>query len=191
MKSKIKKVSVMKKLFILFISTMLFLCSCTLNEKKDGVYDPHNTDSSTYQINRQDTINMAEDIITYLDARDRDSIKALFAPQIAQEYDLDAQIDKVFEIYDGASISYEVETSGETSKHIKDGKYLYLRFNCHIKNIQTDNDKIFSISIIRCLVDDDNPDNIGLNKIFLCGADGTNLAPIGEVSEDEFFQWEY
>ncbi|MBQ7131642.1 MAG: DUF5104 domain-containing protein [Oscillospiraceae bacterium] len=179
----------MKKLFILFISTILFLCSC--NPNKDEAYDPHNTDSSTYQINRQDTINMAEDIITYLDNKDRDNIKALFAPQIAQEYNLDAQIDKIFEIYDGASISYEVETCGEGGKHIKDGMFLYLEFDCAVKSIQTNNDKIFRISIIRCLVDDDNPDNIGLNKVFLCRADGTNIAPIGEVSEDEFFQWEY
>ena len=181
----------MKKVLLFLVSTMLFLCSCTLNGNKDKPYDPHNTDTSTYQINRQDTINMAEDIITYLDNKDRDSIKALFAPQIAQEYDLDAQIDKIFEIYDGASTSYEVETSGEKSKHIKDGKYLYLRFDCQIKNIQTDNGKIFRISIIRCLVDDDNTDNIGLNKIYLKNAEGVNLAPIGEVSEDEFFQWEY
>lgn len=181
----------MKKGLLFLLSIMLFLCSCTLNENKDKAYDPHNTDSSTYQINRQDTITMAEDIITYLDARDKDSIKALFAPQIANDYDLDSQIEKVFEIYDGTSILYEIGTSGEKSKHIKDGKYLYLRFDCHIKNIQTDNDKIFCISIIRCLVNDNNPDNIGLNKIYLKNADGVNLAPVGEVSEDEFFQWEY
>lgn len=182
---------IMKKALLILISIMLFLCSCTLNENKDRVYDPHNTDSSTYQINRQDTISMAENIISYLDNRDRDGIKALFAPQIANNYDLDSQIDKVFEIYDGKSISYETATSGEKSKHFKDGKYIYLRFDCQIENIQTDNDKIFRISIIRCLVDDDNPDNIGLNKIYLKNADGVNLAPIGEVSEDEFFRWKY
>lgn len=178
----------MKKILLFLISMMLFLYSCTPNEK---AYDPHNTDSSTYQINRQDTINMAEDIITYLDNKDKDSIKALFAPQIAQKYNLDGQIDRIFKIYDGASISYEVETSGEKSKHIKDGKYLYLEFDCSIKNIQTDNGKTFSIYIIRCLVDDDNPDNIGLNKIYLKNAEGVNLAPIGEVSGNQFFQWRY
>lgn len=181
----------MKKVLLFLVSTMLFLCSCTLNGNKDKPYDPHNTDTSTYQINRQDTINMAEDIITYLDNKDRDSIKALFAPQIAQEYDLDAQIDKIFEIYDGASTSYEVETCGEGGKHIKDGMFLNLEFDCAVKSIQTNNDKIFRISIIRCLVDDKNPDMIGLNKVFLCRADGTNIAPIGKVSKDEFFQWEY
>ncbi len=179
----------MKKLFILLISAILFLCSCSQN--KNEIYDPHNGGSYTYKINRQDTINMAENIISYLDNRDRESIKALFAPQTANDYDLDSQIDKIFEIYDGKSISYEITTSGEKGKHIKDGKYLYLRFDCHIKNVQTDNDKNFSISIVRCLVDDDNPDNIGLNKIHLCSADGTNIAPIGEVSEHEFFKWEY
>ena len=154
-------------------------------------YDPHKNDIPTYQINRQDTINMAEDILTYLDNKDRDSIKALFAPQIANDYDLDAQIDKIFEIYDGTSISYEIGTCGEGAKHLKDGRAIYLDFDCEVKDIQTDNDKTFCIYIIRCLVDDDNQDNIGLNKVFLCRADGTNIAPIGEVSEDEFFQWEY
>ncbi len=173
----------MKKVLLFLISTILFLCSC--NPNKDEAYDPHNTDSSTYQINRQDTINMAEDIITYLDNKDRDNIKALFAPQIAQEYDLDAQIDKIFEIYDGASISYEVGISDEKSKHIKDGKYLYLRFDCHIKNIQTDNGKIFRISITRCLVDDKNPDMIGINKIYLKDDEYCNLRIIGSYNNDE------
>ena len=163
----------MKKVLLFLISTMLFLCSCIPNEK---AYDPHNTDSSTYKINRQDTINMAEDIITYLDNKDKDSIKALFAPQIAQKYNLDGQIDRIFKIYDGASISYEVETCGEAGKHIKDGMFLYLEFDCSVKSIQTDNGKTFRIYIIRCLVDDDNPDNIGLNKVYLCKADGTKTA---------------
>lgn len=183
--------NIMRKALLFLISIMLFLCACTLNKNEDMSYDPHKNDIPTYQINRQDTINMAEDILTYLDNKDRDSIKALFAPRIANDYDLDAQIDKIFEIYDGTSISYEIGTCGEKSKHIKDGKYLYLRFDCQIKNIQTDNGKIFRISIIRCLVDDDNTDNIGLNKIYLKNAEGVNIAPIGEVSEDEFFQWEY
>jgi len=179
----------MKKLFILFISTILFLCSCNLNNNEP--YDPHSNSIYAYRINQHDTENMAEDIITYLDNKDRDSIKALFAPQIAHDYDLDSQIDKVFEIYDGTSISYEVKTSVEGAKHIKDRRFLYLDFDCQVKNIQTDNNKIFRISIIRCIVDDDNPDNIGLNKIYLKNATGTNLAPIGKVSKDQFFKWKY
>ena len=59
----------MKKVLLFLISTMLFLCSCTPNEK---AYDPHNKGSYTYKINSQDTINMAEDIITYLDNKDKD-----------------------------------------------------------------------------------------------------------------------
>lgn len=181
----------MKKALLFLISIMIFLCSCGLNENKDGFYDPHNNDVSTYKINQKDTQNMAENVLKYLDNKDKDGIIALFAPQIANEYDLDSQIDKVFEIYDGKSISYELGTASESSKHVKYGTYHYLCFDCSIKNIQTDNDETFRISIIRCLVDDNNPDNIGLNKIYLKNADGVNLAPIGEVSEDEFFKWEY
>lgn len=179
----------MKKLIILFITAMLFLRSCNLS--KEESYDPHNNGVPTYRINQKDTEKIANDVLKHLDNKDKDGIIALFAPQIANEYDLDSQIDKVFEIYDGKSISYELGTASESSKHVKYGTYHYLCFDCSIKNIQTDNDETFRISIIRCLVDDNNPDNIGLNKIYLCRADGVNLAPIGEVSEDEFFKWEY
>ena len=174
----------MKKALLFLITIVLFLCSCTSN--KDTSYDPHKNDIPTYKINRQDTEDMAKDILTYFDNRDRDSIKALFAQKVA-----DTQIDKVFEIYDGTSVSYELGTAGEGAKHRKDRMVLYLDFDCELKDIKTDNDKTFRIYIQRCIVDDDNSYNIGLKKINLCGADGTKLAPIGEFSEKEYFKWEY
>ena len=162
----------MKKVLLFLISTILFLCSC--NPNKDEAYDPHNTDSSTYQINRQDTINMAEDIITYLDNKDRDNIKALFAPQIAQEYDLDAQIDKIFEIYDGASISYEVETSGELQQYFSnvksDGSYLIAESYVNkIANLATANKVAFPENLVSLYDDianiDETIDSI-MNSLF-------------------------
>lgn len=173
----------MKKALLFLISIMLFLCSCTQN--KERPYDPHNNDIPTYKINRQDTEDMAKDILTYLDNKDRDSIKALFAPQIADDYDLDSQIDKVFEIYDGTSISYEIGTCGVRAKYLKDRRVPYLVFDCEVEDIQTDNDKTFCIYIIRCIVDDENPDMIGITKIYLKDGEYNNLRIIGKYNNNE------
>ena len=36
----------------------------------------------------------------------------MFSVKTAKEFDLDSQIDKVFEIYDGKSVSYEIDNGG-------------------------------------------------------------------------------
>ncbi|MBO6141099.1 MAG: DUF5104 domain-containing protein [Ruminococcus sp.] len=46
------------------------------------------------------------------DNKDKESIKAMFSVKTAKEFDLDSQIDKVFEIYDGKSVSYEIDNGG-------------------------------------------------------------------------------
>ena len=182
-----------KSLCILIaIAICPFLTSCNIASKSDEtIPDPHSGSIKSYDYERDQTEKILSELIKYFDEKDKEGIKALFAKQVAQDYDLDAQIDKVFEIYNGKYVSFEIDSGGEKSKHVIDGKYVYLRHDGELKNIQTDNNKIFEISIVRCVVNDDNPDNIGLNKIYLSHTDGSHIAPIGETSQTEIYTYKY
>ena len=184
----------MKKILSILIAivTCLFSASCNnASKSNDDVPDPHSGSIESYNYERKQTEKILSKLIVYFDEKDKESIKALFAPQIAQDYDLDTQIDKVFEIYDGKSTSYELGILEEKSKKVIEGKYVYLRHCGELENIQTDNNKPFDISIVRCVVNDDNPDNIGLNKIYLSHTDGSHIAPIGETSQTEIYTYKY
>ena len=78
-----------------------------------------------------------------------EDLKELFAPAIAENFDLNSQIDKVFTLYDGKSTSYEMDVCNEAGSGRCDGHYVFLEFNGELDNIQMDNGKIFSIYILR------------------------------------------
>lgn len=185
----------MKKLFNILIAlvTCLFSTSCNKsNESVEEAPDPHSGSIKSYHYELDQTEKILSELIKYFDEKDKESIKALFDPQTAHDCDLDFQIDKVFEIYDGKSISFEIDSGSELSKHVIDGKYVERYFCGSLENIRIDNDKSFDIWIARCVVDDDNPDNIGLNRITLKrSSDWVKIAPIGEVSKDEVFTYKY
>lgn len=160
----------------------VFIVSCNSNE-----YDPHSLGIKAYDIGNENTKDMLETVINHFDNKDKEALKELFAPAIAENFDLDSQIDKVFTLYDGKSTSYEMGLYGEAGSSIRDGHYVFLEFDGELDNIQMDNGKIFRISILRCVVDYENPDNIGLNTIYFRDKDGKNLAPIGKFPSNQTF----
>lgn len=180
----------------------IFLTSCGVKDVLKKVseydfgsdsseYDPHSVNLETYDIEQDKTTELLEEVLNYFDQKDKNALISLFAPNIARDYDLDAQIDKVFEIYDSTSKSYEVYPGGEMAGSVNDGRYYYWSMYSRLKNLQTNNGKSFEIFIIRCVVDDEEPGNVGLKKIYLAKEDGTNIAGIGEFDEDEtFFEYE-
>lgn len=174
---------------ILAIFVAILMSSCKTNTETNfsESYDPHSTDTQTYHIEIDNTKEILKTIISCFDNKDKERLKTLFAASITNEYDLDSQIDRAFAIYEGVSVSYEIDGGSQKSKHIVNGQYVYLRYNGQINYIKLDNDNYYNISIIRCVVDDENPDNVGLNRITLCKDDGTKLAPIGEFTDQETF----
>ena len=187
----VKRIMMRKIIYIITaIITFLFSVQCGIskNSSKDGeVPDPHTGSIESYHYELDKTEELLSLLIVYFDNKDKESIKSLFASQTRKDYDIDSQIDKVFEIYDGISVSYDIDTGGEQGKKIDDGKYVYVRYDGAIKNIITNNQKSFMIRISRCAVNDDNTDMIGLNQITLCDENGKRLAPIGEFGEEEYF----
>lgn len=170
--------------------TCLFSVSCGIsrNSSKDGdVPDPHSGSIESYDYEIEQTGELLSKLVTYFDSQDKESIKALFAPQTRQDYNLDSQIDKVLEIYDGKSVSYNIDKGEIASKKVIDDVYVYLAFYGKLDSVKLDNNKMFCIQIERCAVNDDNKSMIGLNKITLCNEDGTRLAPIGEFGEEKYF----
>lgn len=173
-----------KKVMVLLTSMIIcvFMTSCNSNE-----YDPHSTGVKAYGIEQENTTDMLETVIKYFDNKDKEALKGLFAPAISENFNLDSQIDKVFGLYDSKSVSYEMGICEERSSSQRNNRFEYLVFCGELENIQLDNGKTFSIYISRCVVDDENPDNIGLKTIHLRDINGKNLAPIGKFSSSQEF----
>lgn len=175
------------------IITCLFLISCgtPINNSDESVLDPHSGSIEAYKNELNKTGELLSKLIVYFDNKDKESIKALFSAQAIQNYDIDSQIDKVFEFYDGRSVSFEIDNGDERGYNKKDGKYVYVSYEGSLRNIITDNQKSFEIWISRCPVNDDNPSEIGLNRIILNHPNGTHIAPIGEYADTEIYSFEY
>ena len=167
----------------------LFSVSCGVmgDSSDDSLPDPHKNNAESYHYEQKQTEEILIKVIEFFDNKDKEGIKALFASQIKQNHNIDTQIDRAFEIYDGKSVSYDVHAGGIANSAKTDDTYTFLVFDGKLKNIKMDNSKSFSIWIFRCVVNDDDPDEIGLTRITLCREDGVNLAPIGDVSRDETF----
>lgn len=189
----------MKKLLVILLAVLTAVTFSSCEVVRDAYtshlmskeYDPHVKSYKADVVNQEETEKLAEQILAYLDSKDKESLKALFATQTAKDYDLDSQIDKVFEIYDGKSVSHNTRAGEPSSFHIDHGIYSYLAYNCTIEDIQTDNDKIFTIHIKNIIVDDETPDRVGLTKITLCKNDWTKIAPIGEYDSKTDYKYSY
>ena len=174
---------------ILTIVICLFSVSCGVigDSSNDSEPDPHKNSVESYHYEQEQTEKILEKLIECFDNKDKEGIKALFTPQTAKDNSLDSQIDKAFEIYDGKSLSYEIKSGGIAGSAKKDGVYTFLEYDGELKSIKTDTNTSFSIWISRCVVNDDEPNKVGLTRITLCRENGVNLAPIGDVSQNETF----
>ena len=175
---------------VILICLLFVSCSVTDNSSNESAPDPHENSVESYHYELEQTEKILLKLIECFDNKDKESIKAMFSVKTAKEFNLDSQVDKSFEIYNGKSVSYEIDNGGIAGSAKTDDTYTFLEYDGELKNIKMDNSKSFSIWVSRCVVNDDDSDEIGLTRIILCRDDGVKLAPIGNVSQYETF-YEY
>ena len=179
-----------RTILVILICLLFVSCSVTDNSSNESAPDPHENSVESYHYELEQTEKILLKIIECFDNKDKESIKAMFSVKIAKEFDLDSLIDKAFEIYNGKSVSYEINKGSTAGSAKTDGTYTFLEYDGKLENIKMDNSKSFSIRMSRCVVNDDDPDEIGLTRITLRRDDGVKLAPIGKVSQNDTF-YEY
>ena len=152
----------MKKVIRYLLLIIAFLSFSSCNSKDD--YDPKDIDAN----DRPFAIETMQKIITALDEKDSEALAALFSEDARENYDIDEQIEKAFEYYNGKSVTSveDVDSCGNASTHIKDGLYKNKSIRFKLYNMETDAGQSYTLDVIYVLVDEDNPSRIGLSKIY-------------------------
>ena len=107
----------------------------------------------------QDTINA---FFQAVDAQDTEAVKAMFSPRILQEDgDLDDMVDRLLALYSGPTDDCLVQRSPGSSRHIGWKR----RANTHVWFPVVSNGVNYYCYISFTYRDDENPDNIGIEKL--------------------------
>lgn len=149
---------------------------------------PNTWNSKEYDTKREaaHTEEELKKILKYFDNKDKNALSDMFSESVKSKYNLDIQISQAFEIYGGRSVSYEkCEYYGYMTMSTEYGKCTERSIYSDMQNIQTDNNNIFNITIIESVIDDKNPNELGIHKIYLTDPEYGNLAIIGPVDSQD------
>ena len=149
---------VMRYLFL--IAVFLSFSSCNLKDD----YDP--TDINSYD--RPLAVETMQKIITAFDNEDSETLEELFSEVAKQNYDIEKQIEEAMEYYKGKSVNpcEDVSYFFTNSSKISDNKYYYKSIQFMLLNMETDAGESYSFNVFYTLVDENDPSQIGLSKIY-------------------------
>jgi hypothetical protein len=113
--------------------------------------------------------------------KDVTTLKEMFCPYININHNLEDEIEKAFEFFDGEIVSdgdkHFLEEAGGTTEN---GKTITSRIQPEIRHIKTDSEKEYEIVFNEYLINGDNPDYIGITRITITNEDGVKYM-IGEI----------
>jgi hypothetical protein len=126
---------------------------------------------------------LGDQIMQSFDERDAETLKSLFCTGSKNYYDLDAEIQNAFSLYEGHSESYVV-TGVDWGGTRSNGEYVNKHFTPQIKRIKTDKGKNYSIGfcVYSNYIYDENM--VGIGVIALRDDSGTEIAGIGGYSRE-------
>ena len=152
-----------QKFLILIISfiTLLSLVSC---EAYPAYYTTTIEDQLEY--NSEDNLkSRCAKMLKALSENDKETIKSMFSKKVKKRKELDKEIDKAMEFFEGKVLEYYSGVSGGDELEVDNGKTTYFSLSIQIKSIKTDANKTYSIYGLYYVVNDDDPDSIGLRYI--------------------------
>ena len=152
-----------QKFLILIISfiTLLSLVSCK-------AYPAYYTTTIEDQLKYNSDDNLKRrcaKMLKALSENDKETIKSMFSKKVKKRKELDKEIDKAMEFFEGKVLEYYSGVSGGDELEVDNGKTTYFSLSIQIKSIKTDANKTYSIYGLYYVVNDDDPDSIGLRYI--------------------------
>ena len=110
-----------------------------------------------------------------LSENDKETIKSMFSKKVKKRKELDKEIDKAMEFFEGKVLEYYSGVSGGDELEVDNGKTTYFSLSIQIESIKTDAGKTYLIVGFYYVVNDYDPDSIGLRYISIY--DYTNRDP--------------
>ena len=142
------------------------------SEYNPDTYDPHEYNPQ-YEAVENERIVM--EIIRCLEEKDAKSLKTLFSVEVSNAVDIDKQIQEAMEFYDGKTIKNgEFNHCSLWQSDSESGRYVYKCTHSEMFDIITESGKVYSLDIINVVVDDKNPDKLGLRSICFKNPDNLN-----------------
>ena len=152
-----------QKILILIVSfiTLISMTSCVEFSK------PHATTiDEELEYNLDDNLkSRCAKMLKALSENDKDTVKSMFSKKVKKRKELDKEIDKAMEFFEGKVLEYYSGVSGGDELEVDNGKTTYFSLSIQIKSIKTDANKTYSIYGLYYVVNDDDPDSIGLRYI--------------------------
>ena len=152
-----------QKILILIISfiTLLSITSC---ETYPASYTT--TIDKELEYNMDDNLKRrCAKMLKALSENDKETIKSMFSKKVKKRKELDKEIDKAMEFFEGKVLEYYSDVSGGDEVAVDNGKITFFTLNIQIKSIKTDKNKTYVIVGLYYVVNDKDPDSIGLRYI--------------------------
>lgn len=152
-----------------FIICITFFVSCKSSELPS---DPRDINSN----DRPFAVKTMQEIITAFDEEDSEALYEMFSDAAKENSDIKSQIEEAMQYYEGKSVTVcdDVSRFLIGSSGIKDNAYYFKSIRFRLYEWETDADETYSFDVIYVLVDDEDPSQIGLAKIYFKDPEDNN-----------------
>ena len=168
-----------KKYAIVIIAVLAIIMSAC---SKSAEY---NQDKNADWDEQEYNVKTLNEIIRCLDEKDEQALINMMSKNIRKEFNVSAQIEQAFSVYGKTEDYGEFNDHGIMSSDVRHGKYTRKVIGAEMKGVKTDSGRIFDIMFGRCVIDKENPDDVGVYKIYLKDREYGHLAIIGPISNSE------
>ena len=145
----------------------------------------YNQDKNADWDEQEYNVKTLNEIIRCLDEKDEQALINMMSKNIRKEFNVSAQIEQAFSVYGKTEDYGEFNDHGIMSSDVRHGRYTRKVIGAEMKGVKTDSGRIFDIMFGRCVIDKENPDDVGVYKIYLKDREYGHLAIIGPISNSE------
>ena len=128
---------------------------------------------------REEAEDIVATVIEYINKGDSEGLIALFCEEVKENYELTADVDILFNMFDGEITSYEVSAvaSGEKSELFGESYYCIRA----IVEAYVD-DKEYRIEVSKTIYDNQDPQRVGLTPVMAMDENVKEMFFVGEVN---------
>jgi hypothetical protein len=175
--------------FLILIISFITLLSITSCETYPASYTT--TIDKELEYNLDDNLKRrCAKLLKALSENDKETVKSMFSKKVKKRKEIDKEIDKAMEFFEGKVLEYDSYVSGGDEVSVDNGKITFFTLSIQIESIKTDANKNYSIFGLYYVVNDKEPDSIGLRYISIY--DDTNKkgydfnSPVVKVGDTNF-----
>ena len=128
---------------------------------------------------REEAEDIVATVIEYINKGDSEGLIALFCEEVKENYELTADVDILFNMFDGEITSYEVSAvaSGEKSELFGENYYCIRA----IVEAYVD-DKEYRIEVSKTIYDNQDPQRVGITTVMAMDENVKEMFFVGEVN---------